>query len=310
MANYCRYYKNIINEYMTLNKYFCRKDNPFDYIVLGFILRLFGTVAQNFVPYQVSDAILGTLCWILIFKGLSKIPGRLRLPFKGFYGLIIKFFLLLCFIMVVRGYLIDYNYIWFTTVGAINYHLFYPTYLICYLMPFVAWIPLRYLNFRLLINYSVIFIFITFAASIYFRDDILKNSIAASMNIALDEDSITAESVLFCGQFISMSLFSMYLPKKYWIINIIGALLCLLLCIVGARRGGVLLNSIMLVGAFYFYTKTKKGFGKFFSQAFIISAIVIGVVLLLSSTASSYLLERGLDDNRSWIEDEMLKQMS
>ena len=195
-----------------------RKDNPFDYIVLGFIMKLFGGVLSFFISYHIADAVFGVVSWWFIIQGITKIPGKLHFPFTGFYRTLLTFFLLQCFIMIIRGYLIDYNYIWFTTIGAINYHLFEPTYILCYLMPFVALIPMRYFNFRLLIKYSIIFMFITVIMSVAFRNVIMQSSLDAALKIASDSTKrITATQVSFYGPFAFIALLYMFIPFNFFI---------------------------------------------------------------------------------------------
>lgn len=293
---------------MNLSSFF-RKDNPFDYIVLGFIIRLLGDVFQLFLSYHVTDALFGTICWIFIFQGISRIPEKLQFPFSGFYKFLIKFFLVLCLIMIIRGYMIDYNYIWFTTVGAINYHVFKSSYLICYLMPFVALIPIKYYNFRLVTLYSVLFIVITILVSFVYRNEIMQISLESASGIK-EEDGMRANNLAYCGQFAILSLFYKYLPKRKWRIIVVGVVLCMLLMIVGARRGGTLSYSIFIVGAMYFYTSAKSGFSKFSSRIIVISGMILSFFYIAESSLSAYLLERGMTDTRSFVEDMMLSQMS
>ena len=287
-----------------------RKDNPFDYIVLGFIMKLFGEVAGFFISYQIADAVFGVISWILIIGGFIRIPGELKFPFSGGYQFLLSFFLLQCFVMIVRGYLIDYNYIWFTTIGAINYHLFQPTYLLCYLMPFVALIPIRYYNFRLILKYSTIFVLITVVLFFVYRNEILTSSFQMAAGIGKNDTMIIATDVSFYSSFAFLSLLYYYIPKTKWRINLIGLIVSLLLAIVGARRGGVLLTSLLLIGALYLRALSKSMSLKFLN--YVLSALLMATFayFVLQSQLSNYLLERGLEDSRSYVEEAMFSQMS
>ena len=288
-----------------------RKDNPFDYIVLGFIMKLIGEVFGFFISYHIADVLFGTLSWLFIFQGFAKIPGSLKFPFHGVYQFLLSFFLFQCFVMIVRGYLIDYNFIWFTTIGAINYHLFEPTYILCYLMPFVALIPIRYYNFRLLLDYSILFAFITVLLSIIFRNEIMQSSLQLAMNIELDNESaITATKVSFYGTFAFLPLLYYYLPPKKWRINMIGLITTLLLMVIGARRGGIVLNIVLLLGALFFRAKAKSKSSRVLIIVFSILIVLVAVYMVLQSSMATFLIERGFEDTRSTVEEALFSQMS
>ena len=288
-----------------------RKDNPFDYIVLGFIMKLFGEVAGFFISYHIADAVFGVISWILIIGGYTRIPEKLKFPFTGGYQFLLSFFLLQCFVMIVRGYLIDYNYIWFTTIGAINYHLFQPTYILCYLMPLVALIPIRYYNFRLLLKYSTIFVLITVGLSFVYRNDILQSSLQSAMGFKIDDEStVSATQVAFYGSFVFLPLLYKYLPNKQWRINLVGLVVSLLLVVIGARRGGVLLTSMLLLGALYYRAEAKSRSTRMFTILISAGAVVVIAYFVLQSVMASFLLERGLENTRSYVEESMFSQMS
>lgn len=286
-----------------------KKDNPFDYIVLGLIIKEFGNLAQLFIHYHISDALFGAISWLLILRGIYLIPGKLRFPFKGGYKFLVKFFLLLCGIMIVRGYTDNEGYAWFTTIGAINYHLFMPTYILCYLIPFTALIPIRYYNFRLFVSYSVIFIIVTICSFVIYYPEIIRTSMMEAAGITL-ENAISASTLSYCTAFTFLTLLYLYLPQKKWSLNVIGLITCLLLMVIGGRRGGTLLNTIMLVGALYFYSDVRKGFSKFLTRSVLLIALVISVAIIFRSDMSSYIIERGMEDTRSSVEEALLDQMN
>ncbi len=287
-----------------------KKDNPFDYIVLGFIMKLFGDVAGFFISYHIADSVFGLISWILIIKGYVTIPDKLKFPFTRGYHFLLSFFLLQCVVMIIRGYLIDYNFIWHTTIGAINYHLFKTTYLLCYLMPFVALIPIRYFNFRLILNYSIIFALITIVLSFAYRNEIIQNSILRAMDVEIEETAVKATQVSFYGTFIFLTLLYKYLPRRQWRINMLGLVVTLLLLVIDARRGGVVLISMILLGALYFRAQSKNRNTRIFTMLFNIVFLVVIAYYILQSSLSSYLLERGIENTRTYVDEAMSSQMS
>lgn len=80
-------------------------------------------------------------------------------------------------------------------------------------------------------------------------------------------------------------------------------LLSLLFCIVAARRGGLAISSLYVLTYIYFGVfYGKKRIPKWVVFIFAAIVIAIGVYMLLSSSLISYLLERGLEDTRSYVE--------
>lgn len=287
-----------------------RRDNPFDFIVLGFMMKLLGRIAGLFISYQIADAVFGFISWILIIKGFSLIPGRLRFPFTGSYRMLLKFYLFLCIIMIIRGYMIDYNYIWFTTVGAINYHLFQPTYIICYLMPFAALIPLRYFNFRIMLSYAEVIVLLNIVLLYVFRQEVMQASLYGAMGLEIEEDMITADSLSICSTFGFLALFYRFLPVTKWRIALLSIIITFVCMVVGARRGGTALFSLMLCGALYFYTSTKKGFIKWFIRLIVVLVVIVAIYYMTQSAMASFLMERGMEDTRTKVEEAMLSQMN
>ena len=271
-------------------------------------MKLFGDVLGFFISYRIADSVFGVISWFLIIKGFARIPCKLKFPFTGGYQILLYFFLLQCSVMIVRGYINDYGYIWFSTFGVINYHLFQPTYILCYLMPFVAFIPIRYFNFRLMLNYSIIFTFTTLALSVVFSKEILNSSF--QMAAGGDKGEVIAENVSFYGPFAFLTFLYYFIPKKKWQINLIGLIVTIVLLVVGARRGGIALNTLLLIGALYFKSRSKSKSQGFLNFVLSASLIAIFAYFILESKLSSYLLERGMEDTRSYVEEMMFSQMS
>ena len=294
---------------MSLYNYF-RKDNPFDYIVLGFIMKIVGNMAGFFMPIPVADAIFGLPSWIFIIKGFSKIPGKLTFPFKGGYRSLLMFYFLLFVVMIIRGYTIDYQWPWITIRSFIHLHFFSSTYWLCYLMPFTALIPIRYFNFRLILSYSIVFVFITLVFAFWFRNEIALASALGAMRLGEQaSDLVHAEEVAFFQFFSFVPLLCIYIPSKKWKIAMLGLFIVIILMIIGARRGSTMLYTFLFVASLYFYTLSKS-FGVRLSLRILIFLFLITCVyLIVNSPISAFLLERGLHDNRSGVEEAMLSQM-
>lgn len=292
---------------MKLKEYF-RTDNPFDYIVLGFIMRIVGDVAGLVISTHISWAFFGIIAWLLIFKGFAKIPGHLHLPFDKSYGLLFRFYILLTAIMLVRGYMIDYSFPWWTTAGAINFHLFDSRYWLWTLMPFTVLIPVKHCNFRLMLNYSTLFGTIMLLAMVFFYREIVQATVSHAIGIQ-DEDLFSPESLGFYSYFLFIPLFHKYLPQKKWLFNVFFLFVLFVLLMMGGRRGGSLLTMILLIVSLALYVKSKPGRIQFLYWLIILILLCITGYFLLNSFASSYLLERGLNDNRTGVEEAMLSQM-
>lgn len=81
------------------------------------------------------------------------------------------------------------------------------------------------------------------------------------------------------------------------------AFLCLLFYIVAARRGGLMTGLLYVViyvyiGVFY----GKKRIPKWVIFVVVALGMALGVYMLLSSSLASYLMERGMEDSRSFVE--------
>lgn len=286
-------------------------NNPFDYIVIGFVMKVFAPMTGLFISCQIADAFFGILSWFFIIKGVVKIPEEMCLPFGKEYQLLFRFFLLLCIIMIIRGYLIDYPFQWISLSGMINFHLFMPTYIICYFMPLTTLIPLKYINFRLILNFAVFFSIVSFLLAFFFRDQILTASTLGA--IGLEEESVDlvkGQDLAFFGVFSFMSLLYFYLPSKKWKICMFGLFVTFFLMVLGGRRGSTMLFSILILASFYFFTLSQPKLVKWsFRIILTISLIIIGYYLIHSSIMS-FILERGMEDNRTAVEEAMLEQMT
>lgn len=295
---------------MGLTQYF-RKDNPFDYIVLAFIMKMLAVFFGFYFPKEYASSFFGIISWILIFKGVSKIPERLHFPFSRGYKMLLSFYFLQLIVIIFRGYIIDYPYPWFTTISIINHHLFEPTYVLCYFMPLFAMIPIRYFNFRLTLKYSTLFVFITLLLTAIYWRQIITASFYESLQMGIDStELIKANNVAFYKYYAFVPLFYYFLPRKKWLINLIGLASVVLLMLIGARRGATMLMTLLLLGSLYFYSLSKKGFTKVLLQVFLVLFLAFAAYLLFTSSLTNYILERGFEDSRSGVDEALLEQMT
>lgn len=110
---------------------FLQIKTPFDKIVTGFFFHLLGQVVVSVTGNQILQALICTVGWLFIIKGIFQIGlSRFRMPFTGLYKYLFLLYILLCIIMIMRGYTIDYNYQWISIQGLINYHFFSPLYIL------------------------------------------------------------------------------------------------------------------------------------------------------------------------------------
>lgn len=124
----------------------------FSKIVLG--LMIFGL--GNILSFG-NDVITASVCsvgWIFILLGMLS-SDVVKNPFGRWQRIWFALYMLIVIEMVFRGYLIDYSYQWLNILGAINYHVFSPTYILPYFLPLLLFWGVNRVEFRSLakINY-------------------------------------------------------------------------------------------------------------------------------------------------------------
>ena len=237
----------------------CDRKRPFSYVVWGMLLHSLGIIFLNITHMQLIYAAICYLGWCSIFRGFYLARHRLsfQLPCKHLW--LFFSYVILCIIMIVRGYLIDYPYQWFTIQGLINFHFFQPTYILPYLMPlFLLW-PISDYDFRPIVKASVLISIIVIIAFFLFYDQILSSSIKQSTE-TLQSWETSAEDYRYYGQIYSnialVALCRKYVSSKVWIINIVALLFTLLINMMGARRGNSATIGTLLLFNIYFYIKS------------------------------------------------------
>lgn len=211
--------------------------------------------------------------------------------------------------MIIRGYMINYPYQWISFKGMINYHLFAPRYILPYIIPLIAFIPIRYYNFEHIIRLSSIFAIITIVLFIIYIPQILNESRLMSMGL----DAQNGFGYQFAEVYIAFAfpvLCQKYIKNKTWLLNVFALLLSLIMYMIAARRGASVITFCLLAFSIYLYLKnTKKT--KRLQIVFIIIIVTIAILgLLVHTNAIDYLLIRGLEDSRSGVDEAMLSQMS
>ncbi|WPX40456.1 hypothetical protein QET93_013070 [Akkermansia sp. N21116] len=262
---------------------------------------------------QLIYAAICYLGWCSIFRGFYLARHRLsfQLPCKHLW--LFFSYVILCIIMIVRGYLIDYPYQWFTIQGLINFHFFQPTYILPYLMPlFLLW-PISDYDFRPIVKASVLISIIVIIAFFLFYDQILSSSIKQSTE-TLQSWETSAEDYRYYGQIYSnialVALCRKYVSSKVWIINIVALLFTLLINMMGARRGNSATIGTLLLFNIYFYIKSVNWRYKII--AMILTAVMASGTVYLASDFSGfdYLKKRGMHDSRSKVDEALTAQMN
>lgn len=282
--------------------------SPFGKITTGFFFHLLGQAIVSVTGNQIYQALICSIGWYFIINGSSKIK-RFRIPFHGFYRVLFILYIFLCIVMIVRGYIIDYNYQWISVQGFINFHFFSPYYILPYLMPLIVLLPLKYYNFRPFIKCSVMVAFISILIFAIFFRQISSNATLQALGIGGEYGFGTTFAQIYTPVAFAV-LCKKYVPNKVWLINSIGLLVSLIIFAISARRGSTAITACLFLFNLFFYIKSRKGYIKIVS---IITSIIIILVLALFFTNSNqlrFIRERGFEDTRSGVDTALLSQMS
>lgn len=298
------------NGKMAMNFSVVYGQRAFDFIVWGFFFHLMGQVVSTVTRIDILQAFVCTIGWYFIIKGFIMVRrlGFHTLPGTCYRGLFILY-LMVCMVMIVRGYLIDYRYQWKSWLGMINFHLFAPTYILPYLMPLIAFIPCQYYNLRTFIKCSVIVACISIVLLTVSFGDIRY---ASNMSL-MGYDGFNATGSTLAHIYIPVGfavLCRKYVSNKVWLINSVGLLLTLLVYAVAARRGSTVITACLFLFNIYFYVKSKSRVGKIIAVVLSLIVICCAAYFFITSDLFAYIQHRGMTDNRSAIDDALLSQMS
>ena len=283
--------------------------HAFNFIVWGFFFHLLGQVVLAVTSNQILQAAICCVGWYFIIKGILIIKrlGVWMLPNKG-YKWLLMVYLLICIVMIIRGYLIDYQYQWISWQGLINFHFFSPTYILPYLMPLIAFIPSQYYDFRPFIKCSVIVACISIILFVlYFR-----NIIYASKMSAIGYSDFYAFGATMAHIYIPVGfavLCQRFIPNKLWMTNLMALIATLLIYAVAARRGSTFTTAMLFLFNIYFFVKRKSQAAKFISIVLSVFVIIGAFYFFMSSDLFSFIHQRGLEDSRSGVDKALLEQM-
>lgn len=282
----------------------------FGIIVWGFFFHLLGQIVAAITENDILQAVVCTIGWYYILKGFFRLKrmGLHALSKTWYQGLLILY-LLVCTVMVLRGYMIDYRYQWKSWQGIINFHFFMPTYILPYLMPLIAFIPCQYYNFRPFIKCSVIIACISILLFTIFFKDIRY---AATMTL-IGHGGFNGEGASLAHIYIPVGfavLCQKFVPRKVWVINSIGLLLTLLIYAVAARRGSATVTVCLFIFNLYFYVRSRSQVGKFIAIILSIITICCATYFFMTSDLFAFIRHRGMTDTRSGVDEALLSQMT
>ena len=281
---------------------------PFGKITLGFFFHLLGQAVVAVTGNQIAQALVCMVGWLYIIKGIAKIKG-MGMPFHGFFKFLFVAYLLVCVVMVVRGYMIDYNYQWISLQGFLNFHLVSPYYILPYLMPLVAFIPLRYYDFRPLVKCSVVIACLSVVIFVLF----FRQISASAFSLATGGDGDYGFGSSFAQIYIPVAfvvLCKKYIPLRTWQVNSLGLLVVLVTFAIAARRGSTVTTACLFLFNLHFYIKSKRGGARVAAIALSILLICWAAYYFMSSDLFSFIHQRGMEDTRSGVDEALLSQMS
>lgn len=283
---------------------------PFTSIIAGFSIHSLAILFKNIFHLDIIYAIICLIGWYYIILGAWKMKGRLTTIRNRYFPFLVSAYIILCVIMIIRGYLIDYPYQWFTINGIINFHLFNPTYILPYILPIIFFIPAKEFDFKSIVNWSLIFSWIAILSLLLFGKEMSINSIMQSFGKAIDDGGVDYK---YYGQvFMNVGIVILcrrYITKQVWIINLLGLIASLLINVICARRGTSATLGLFLIISGWFYLKTLNP-TKRIVRGFIISVTAIVITVVLAGQAAfTFIQKRGLEDNRSGVDIALMSQM-
>jgi len=284
--------------------------NPFNCIVFGFFFNIIGFAFISNTHNQFLMVAFNCIGWYYIIKGYVRIAKHgVHFPFRGGYKFLFIFYLIICSILIIRGYTIDYNYQWISVQGCINFHLFSPYYILPYLMPLIVFIPYKYINLNLFIKLATILAIIGTVTSLIFYQDIVASSLKQAKGTGGTYGFGTSYADIYVPMAFAV-LCKKYISNKIWLINSIGLVFSLLIFLISARRGAAVVLLVLFLFNIYIYVKSLNLTQRFF--AIFLSTILIfcAVAYYKSSNTFTFLKERGMEDTRSGVDKALLQQMS
>ncbi len=290
-----------------MNKY---KRYSFDSVLFGFLLFQCGEIAETSFDSKIGGIIIKLVGWIFIISGLFNIR-LISMKANGIeprYIILVKIYIFLSMIMIIRGYFIDYQYQWDNFPSMINHHFFKNWYILPYLMPIVLTIPIKEYKFDKYIRYASIFAVLSLILIALNINKIITVSIMSAQGF-IDESSRDTGDFTYYSIFSFAVLCFAYITRKQWAIQFVGIISVIAIQMLGAHRGAVALTSFLIIIAIYAHLKYNNKY-KFLTYLITVVICLCGVYIAMHFHLTDYLLERGLEDNRSDVDKALLSQMS
>lgn len=294
--------------FKTIN--LANKINPINKIFTGFTINAFADILTMFGASQIIYLLIRIIGWYYIISGFVSISKNgLKCQIIGFQRFLLYFYIIQCVIMIVRGYLIDYSFPWKSFQGMINFHFFFGLYWLAYILPITAFIPIKYYNFKLFLNFSYIFAIISIISSIIN----LKKITGQASLLASGEEGIYGYGTQYAAIFITFifSVFcSKYVKASRWKVYISALFISILICAIAARRGATAILLITFTMSLYYYLQIR------FKGKTLISIILMSILFIIcfyifsQSTAFSFIQTRGMEDTRTAVDQALLNSMS
>lgn len=280
--------------------------NNFDSILIGFLIFTIGRTVHGYLDNDNLSALICSIGWVYILKGWMN-QGKSHLV-RNSYKTLLGIYSVVVVVMIIRGYMIDYPFIWRGTPGMINYHLFDTYYLLPYIMPMALLIPWQAISFRKLIKWLVPFVIFGSFLSIIFFPQIIEESILMNMGEKLDYYHYSISSA-FVGPFLFFLFCHKYLDKKKWNILLGAAILLTIVTAIAGRRGNTAIHLFLISISLMFVFKEKKTGSKVF--LFLVYGLMAAgaVFFVLHSNLFGYIFERGMEDTRTGVEQAMMLDM-
>lgn len=285
-------------------------NNPFNKVLWGVILNMIGHIADILLANNLFITVFGILGWYYIIIGLLYIKNFV-MPFKGVYKSLFILYNIVVLIMICRGYIIEYQYPWISIFGAINYHLFAPYYILCYLVPFIVLIPKRYLSLEIIVKVATWIGIAGIIVAVVYSKRIM---LIAAMNLlgdTVNDGQITnTTNFAIYTPFAFIALCYKYISFKQWKWNIVGLIVSLMVVSIGGRRGTSAILVVLLLLSLYFYMQSQTRKIKHIYFLLLIILLIGGIYFFFNSSLFEFIRERGFEDNRSHVDQALLTQMN
>lgn len=278
-------------------------------LFFGFLLFFVGDFFGLQLNSRVAEVLFKVLGWYYILSSYFGLNKSFRVnPIPSSYISFVRFYIFLTVIMIIRGYIIDYPFIWFSTEGLVNYHFFQIYYILPYLMPLALCIPWKKINFNLFVHVSKYVAIVSIILFVLNFQKMVQQSVLQANIEDFEGSGVTYYTVYSTFSF-AVFLF-LYISKKNWYFNLLGLVCNTLTLVIAARRGASLIGAIQILFCLYYYRKTLAGGVKTITTIFFIALLVLFALKIMQSDIVMLLFLRGFENNRSGVDNALLDQMN